>query len=267
MTTAREELIAQWRQKLADARQAASSDPRRAWLAQMRVRLYRFLLSCYAGSSWSTTPRRPTPQVSTESPDEAVFDTPDSAELRGKPPKSLGQIQSVLKSVANAQEHAPEPGPLVHGLEPDSWVVVAATSRMKKLNEITHALSRARCESRALVRGNKTVVEVRAADRHAAMAIVDSIPKKRKRTPRVVTTTAGTEREQFLVAAAIGWLFLMFILGCAILINIHVRWRDFLSFLDSFTIATFVGAFLMIVYLGVRIAVIAISWPPKQRRT
>ena len=99
------------------------------------------------------------------------------------------------------------------------------------------------------------------------MAIVDAIPKRRKHTPQVVTTTDRTEREQFLIDSAFGGLLMMFILGGALLINVLVRRADLLSFLDGYTIATFIATFLLIAYLGVRVAVIAISWLPKQRRT
>ena len=175
MTTAREELIAQWRQKLADAQDTVATDPRRAWLAAMRVRLYKFLLSCYSASPWNTTPA---PRRS--KPTAAFMQAPNAGEFSGKPPKSLDQIQAVLNSVASAQDHTPEPGPLVDGLSPDSWVVVAAASSNLRTGALVLALTDRGIEARETIRGDDTLVEVRARNRMEARGIINEVIRHRR---------------------------------------------------------------------------------------
>lgn len=259
MTTARDELIAQWRQKLADARQAASSDPRRAWLSAMRVRLYRFLLSCYGASPWNTNPR---PQKS--EPNAALTHVPDAGELSGKPPKSIGQIQSVLKSVANAQDHAPQPGPLVHGLEPDSWVVVAAASSKSDIAAIVRELTRRGIAARRSIRGDDDVAEVQAVNRHTALAIVDSVPKKRKGRqrgvaggPRAVVTTlqqASPVQAAIIYLATIGLFFgiVAFLSNFSLVRAAQSDWYSALLSMNRMDFAILGGCVAVAVYVAAR---------------
>lgn len=158
MATARDKLIAHWRHELHAAQDAVALSPEEAWLARMRWRLYRFLLACYAKSPWTTTPR---------SPDESqsvVFDPPEAKFLHGKPAKSAGKIQAVLKSVASAQGGAVAPGALQKGLAPESWVVVASATGHINTFKLARLLARNKLRVRRLVRGDDELVEVAAAD-------------------------------------------------------------------------------------------------------
>src|SRR5687767_4185509 len=98
MATARDKLVADWRHELHAAQDALAASPRQVWLARMRVRLYRFLLRCYGKANWRTSP------APRDVAGGVVFDQPEVRFLHGKPAKSPGKIQAVLKSVANAHE-------------------------------------------------------------------------------------------------------------------------------------------------------------------
>ena len=135
MATTREQLISDWRQRLAAAEESAAASPRAAWLARMQVRLYRFLLACYGRSKWEPPGE---PRESTR----LVFDSAAAESLEGKPARSRGQIRSVLTAVAKAQDDDHAPGPLTGGLDHDSWVVVAAASSKLKVNRCVEVLAR-----------------------------------------------------------------------------------------------------------------------------
>src|SRR5688500_8104695 len=108
MSLSRDKLLTDWRQCLdaADAEPVGSSH-RRAWLARVRRRLYRFLLSLYGDGQWrAATP----PPADSASP--AVFDLPEAESFAGKPAKDIGKIRSVLKTVASSQDHRPPAGSL-----------------------------------------------------------------------------------------------------------------------------------------------------------
>jgi|GEM_PF-3728109 len=184
MATTRNELIADWRQRLAAAQESASTTPRAAWLARMQVRLYRFLLACYGGGDWDLPPE---PRESSP----LVFDSAEAKALDGKPAKSLGQIRSVLTAVAKAQDDPQAPGPLAAGLDHDSWVVVAAASSKLKTSRCAELLAKAGLHPRRCFRGDDELVEVPAHERHEAFEIVEQHrerihqPPKTPRTERV----------------------------------------------------------------------------------
>ena len=48
----RVEIVSQWRARLASAESLAAESPRLRWIHLARVRLYRFLLSCYSSGQW-----------------------------------------------------------------------------------------------------------------------------------------------------------------------------------------------------------------------
>lgn len=174
MDTARDKLIAEWQERLAAAEAAdIPSLSRPAWLARLQIRLYRFLLSLYSNGDW--TAPRPDPDPSADS---VIFDSPSALPLAGKPPKSLGQIQAVLKSVANAQSAAPAAGPLVHGLTPEHWVTVAvaSTRHAHKAFHAVEALHRSGIEVRHYAQGLRHIVEVRAGDFEEAIRFVRQPP-------------------------------------------------------------------------------------------
>jgi hypothetical protein len=162
--------VADWRQQLHAAQDALAASPRQAWLAQMRVRLYRFLLRCYGKANWRTSPAPRTR-------DEAVFDQPEARFLHGKPAKTPGKIQAVLKSVADAH------GPIESGRytreAAHSFVPIAAESPQIDTLRVFAALRREGIEARHVVRDCKDVVEVLATDFYRAQWLLDGLPAHR----------------------------------------------------------------------------------------
>ena len=135
MTVTREQLIADWQQRLTDAESAPIGESNRlAWLVRVRIRLYRFLLSLYGDAGWNAAPKSPADDSSTS----VIFDSPQVLPLAGKPAKSEGKIRAVLKSVANSQDNRCAPGTFDSSRPPatgafkwpdDSWMrrVLVAT--------------------------------------------------------------------------------------------------------------------------------------------
>ena len=165
MATARDKLLADWRQQLHAAESLLAKSPRHAWLGQMRVRLYRFLLACYGKQPWRTTPASAAREC-------VVFDAPDAALLHGKPARPAAKIQSVLKSVAGAQDAAVEAGPLTKGLPGDSWVIVATRESNIDPARLVRLLAWRRIVCQRRVYGTDEAVEVARIDLHSARAIV-----------------------------------------------------------------------------------------------
>ncbi|MCE9524755.1 MAG: hypothetical protein K8R36_01725 [Planctomycetales bacterium] len=127
----RGKLVQDWRRRLATAEADGAEGERRTWLAQMRLRLYRFLLSCYGDTAWRAD--EPSEIGDETLADVAHGDTTMLLDVRldGKPAKTSGKMQAVLKSVSAAQDH-PAAGPLIGGISKDEWVV--AVSVRDKLN-------------------------------------------------------------------------------------------------------------------------------------
>jgi hypothetical protein len=125
------EVVDHWRSELAAAEEAEQAGGQRPWIARMRVRLYRFLLACYASGPWGARPQGAEeaagPDAALEGERQATGPQPYISPAGWTHVRSPGKIAAVLKAVAGAQaQHAA--GPLVHGIEPDSWVTLAAES-------------------------------------------------------------------------------------------------------------------------------------------
>ncbi|MBC7854489.1 MAG: hypothetical protein IAF94_13730, partial [Pirellulaceae bacterium] len=128
----RGKLVQDWRQRLAAAEAEGAEQHRLRWVYRMRVRLYWFLLACYPQGDW----RADEPSISA---DETLADvvhgdttTILDCPLDGKPAKTSGKMQAVLKSVSAAQDYPAESGPLLGGIAADEWVV--AVSVRDRLN-------------------------------------------------------------------------------------------------------------------------------------
>ena len=107
----RGKLVQDWRQRLAAAEAEGAEQHRLKWLYRMRVRLYRYLLSCYPQGDW----RADAPSIAV---DETLADvlhgdttTILDCPLDGKPAKTSGKMLAVLKSVSAAQDHPATSGP------------------------------------------------------------------------------------------------------------------------------------------------------------
>lgn len=165
MATTRDKLLADWRQQLHAAESLLAESPRYAWLGRMRVRLYRFLLACYGKQPWRTTPVSASPEC-------VVFDAPDAALLHGRPARPAAKIQSVLKSVAGAQDAAVETGPWAKGLAANSWVIVATRGSNIDPTRLQRLLEWLGIASQRRAYGTDEAVEVARSDLHSARVIV-----------------------------------------------------------------------------------------------
>jgi hypothetical protein len=117
----REKLVADWQARLAAAGETSAEPPSRAaWLARLRLRLYRFLLSLYGEGEWNAAQETDTERRAA-SPGIPDIETP----LAGKPAKDASTIRAAIRKVAQAQDSWIAAGPLVHGIDRDQWVVVA----------------------------------------------------------------------------------------------------------------------------------------------
>lgn len=178
MTTNREQLVADWREQLATAQASATGPIQEAWLARMRVRLYSFLLTCYGEGQWRADDARPAnapAALETELRDEPT---------QAKPARSAGEIRTVLKTLANAQDDPHAPGPLAVGLDWDSWIVVATSGSGLSIERCQYMLHAAGIQSQIDFRGRSKVLEVPAAFRQQAFALLErnkralSVPKR-----------------------------------------------------------------------------------------
>jgi hypothetical protein len=204
MATARDKLIAHWRHELHAAQDAIAIAPQPAWLARMKVRLYRFLLSCYGKAPWNTIPRSP------DESDSVVFDQPEAQFLHGKPAKSAGKIQAVLKSVASAQSQ-PEPGSIAVGAGEHSYIFIATESKTCDTLKLFATLKREGLAVRHVVRDGRDVVEVAAPEFHRARwlmqchAAAAAIPLPRRHSQWINADVFGHVAAGLATAPLIGW--------------------------------------------------------------
>jgi hypothetical protein len=168
----RDDLIADWRNRLAEADESATeSNSRPAWLTRLRIRLFRFLLSLYEGGDWNA------PQV-VEPPSADLMDnatmsaSPADVLLDGKPAKSKDQIRHALTAIAGAQDHSLQPGDLAGNQFTAGLIVVASASGHVRTDRLAELLQGAGIWSRVSVRGDDRLVEVRARDREQAFALL-----------------------------------------------------------------------------------------------
>jgi hypothetical protein len=176
MTATREQLIADWRDRLATAQaEPLGGSSRCAWLARLRIRLYSFLISLYGDGSWtSDLPDAGRDLADTRSSaGGAVFDSADVLPLAGKPARSAGKIAAVLKSVANAQNAPHEHGPLAAGVMADCWVIVASETANLDPTRCAYLLERHGILTQIVARGDDVLVHVPAADRKQAIRLLN----------------------------------------------------------------------------------------------
>src|SRR5262245_5245326 len=125
MSHARDNLISDWRARLASAEAEPLADsPRRRWLARVRTRLSRLMLSRYGDGLWRAADEEDQSGIQ---PTGIVFDSADAKSLGGKPAKDIGKIRTVLKAVANNQDHRPPAGSLTgKEVAHSSWLIVVS---------------------------------------------------------------------------------------------------------------------------------------------
>ena len=94
-------------------------------------------------------------------PEPVVFDSAEAESLAGKPAKDLGKIRSVLKAVANSQDHRLAAGSLTADeVIAGCWFAVAAASANLDLKRCLDLLNRYGIECRLQPRGHDSIVEV-----------------------------------------------------------------------------------------------------------
>jgi len=181
VATSREQLIADWRERLSAA-EASSTDSttRQAWLLRVRIRLYRFLLSLYGDGDWSASPHQAT------EPPSVVFDSSDALALEGKPAKGEDRIRAALAAVASAKPNVPELGPLAAGLPPDSWVVAASSKYVWLAREGFQLLMSNGLHPRLRQHGRVTFIEVQAGERSAAFALIGDWRSRARSAPESI---------------------------------------------------------------------------------
>jgi hypothetical protein len=171
MLTTREQLIADWRKRLVAARDLPRSSQRAAWLARLRIRLYRLLLSLYGDGQWNSSTPSPADYDSAHS--ESVVIEPGALPLAGKPAKDRDQIRAALDALSGSRDLAVPPGPLTAGLTPESWVVVGSASGRLKTTRLLLFFKRSGLTARQSLRGDDRIVEVQARDFTQAQSIIE----------------------------------------------------------------------------------------------
>jgi hypothetical protein len=170
MPLPRDQLIADWHAALAAAERQPLGASAPFWLARMRVRLYRFLLSLYGDGQWNTD----SPVSAPQEPNPLTIDAPEVFPFHGKPAKGEGKIRAVLKSVSGAQGPPPAAGPLIAGIGSEGWAVAAAESSNLDPARTALLLDRHGIVARAVRRGNDVTVEVAAQQLKKALELVDA---------------------------------------------------------------------------------------------
>ena len=262
MPTTRDKLIADWRGRLHAAEELLAAGPRYAWLARMRIRLFRFLLSCYAKEAWRTSPYAHRVKSKTDdvaAADSVVFDAPEAALLHGKPAKGAGKIQAVLKSVAGAQDHPPAMGPLTNGIPQDCWVTVALYDDDETPYQLAQQLEFEGLACRVRICGPNTAVDVPSAHRKQALLIIRSSqawqrnrngkgPMALRVADLVFVLTIMGPQIAFILVAAVG-LIVTWLVGDEV--NVAAFWPFFARVWGASTIA---GAVVFLPVIGVLLA-------------
>lgn len=170
MPTSRDQLIADWRQRLAETDAADEPHPSRAaWLTRLKHRLYHFLLSLYGTGEWNEATHAP----SAEGPDQRL--PPPMVEFPRTPQgrKDLGTMRQVLEAVSSAQNNRPAQGPLTSDFIRQTWRVVATASQGLDLDKCQEALRAKGINARLVKQSNEVVVKVSAIHWHRASAFIE----------------------------------------------------------------------------------------------
>lgn len=179
----RGKLVQDWNRRLAAAEAEGARKNSLKWLYQMRVRLYRFLLSCYRQGDWRADKR----SISAE---DTLADVPHGdtttvldCPLDGKPAKHAGKMQAVLKSVSAAQDHPAESGPLLGGIAADEWVVAVSVRDKLKMAGCQELLQQYGIASKWTLIGE---IKVRLFDLERATQIIRKFRDSLKIKPQPV---------------------------------------------------------------------------------
>jgi hypothetical protein len=172
MATTRDQLIADWQRRLAEAEVVAPDETSRpAWLTRLRLRLYRFLISLYGEGSWNGG------NVIANDRENARRNVVVADQVlppAGKPAKDESSIRSALQTFASGRDEKSVAGPLAAGSDHAAWIVVASTSWGLDPTKSASALAENEIQSRTVGRANEITVEVRSLHQDHAMKIIQS---------------------------------------------------------------------------------------------
>lgn len=172
MATTREQLIADWHRRLAEAEHLPDETASRpAWMTRLRLRLYRFLISLYGEGQWTAGEAVAGHDLSSQTD---VVVAGEALPLSGKPAKDEGSIRAALQSFAAGREEPSAAGPLLSGIDHAAWVIVASTNWGLDPQGSSDLLRTRGINSRIVCRAEETTVEVLALHRDAAMALIAS---------------------------------------------------------------------------------------------
>jgi hypothetical protein len=190
----RERLVADWRNALSEASAAADgAGSQAAWIARLRVRLYRFLLSLYGDGQWNG----PSPEALPER--HLAGDSDEPLPLEGKPAKSLDAIRTALRSVRGACEATPQRGPLIDGCGNEAWVVVASSSNGIDADKCGEFLKQCGIMPRVVHGEAEATVAVRSLHETIARRVMANNRRRfklRRQAPHVVSVTRGKTETQ-----------------------------------------------------------------------
>jgi hypothetical protein len=161
-----QQLVTQWRARLADWQQRLDEGRPRPWIARAYVRVLSYLLAQYASQAVTESPVGAASERSTMKSQAAVPD------LSGKAPRTQTQIRSVLEAV-QANVPQAEPGPLIDGLSPDDPIVVAAFYSVPEVERLVWMLADEGIEWQAERFRRKVQISVRRADLERTKPIVE----------------------------------------------------------------------------------------------
>lgn len=221
--TPREQLIAEWRERLRDCESATGEmTSRSAWLTRVRVRLYRFLLSLYGTGEWQGAPGENLPSSGVGESPTAALQAQEAAPLAGKPAKSEGQIRSVLAAVSGASAQVPAPGPLVSEAEQNIWVIAATTKEKWQALAGLELLQQRGFQVRLRRRGNESILEVPARERKRAFELLDEWRQEMRALATSTDVRRGDDHASILpvifgLMSFFCLLFFIVVTGCAFL--------------------------------------------------
>lgn len=203
MASTRDELIAAWRQQLADA-ESAETEPssRAAWLARLRQRLYHFLLSLYGEGIWNA-PQAAEHDQTDQRQGTLVLDDENALPLAGKPAKAEDKIRAILQAVADNQDHRVAPGTLTAEKLSSQWFIVASRSSRLDLQRCQSLLDFLGINSRLRRTASDVYLEVPGQFHHDAIAILDrhlSDLRPRPRRSRRARTPRSLSSRIFAIA-------------------------------------------------------------------
>jgi hypothetical protein len=171
MPTTRDDLIADWRTRLAEA-SVDSDEPstRPAWLTRLRIRLYQFLLSLYGDGDWQAADAPNKVNLQQNTANQAG----EPIVWQGKPAKDISAIRNVLSSVAEARPGPNVPGSFAEGTGPDAWIVIATHKSGIDPYRCASLLQAGNIPARWLNRNDDVTVEVRVKDETNAAQIIQA---------------------------------------------------------------------------------------------